>query len=716
MGALGNTPRSQTVLRLEARKSFAFGLQFKLKSDETPIDLTGATVRLVLAKQPYAGGDVLFTKTATLLDAELGLAQFELQALDLDLAEGEYPFAVTLVSALGYSTPIMKGVFDVAENADPSTAGTYAGVNPTTNLAAYLEGGDLVSVEVASIDGLAAVVQGMITSFSDDVDTQVAAFTAAANAILAETDALQLEADSSAQTAVAAAEAAAAAATAAAASADLAASITLQDVDPTLAYAINDEGSETHGAVVDQVSTLTPELVAELDADAGSAFRVQQDARLSATYAPKWKASTAYALGATVLAPDGSLVKAKAAFTSGATYSAANWTSVATYAGAQAQTELAATFTRADWPVWADAANRPNRYDSTRLTYNLKPSNTRNLRAGLARAKAGTSSVRIAFGPADSTSAGYPGSASTASPAARFIKGAEALGFPILGTGPVIANPGGGPGGYMDARYTTTGTWTPQASNPNGILQSNVVGSTITFTSDRPGTQIEFCYLGLGAGFTYQVDGGAGVAVTDASTGALARKVISGLANTTHTLKITVDSIPGGGAFYLAWVDVRVGGGYGLSVGNFGVCATTTANWLNTNFYFPNPVLKNWAPEVCFLDLGINDNGGAVSTATFKANTASLISQYQAINADVILVTSNYTDAADMTTYKANKRAYDQAKYELADTYNVPLIDFAVLMDDYVSDNSRGLHADQVHPSAAGYSLKADLLLGLLRQ
>lgn len=70
----------------------------------------------------------------------------------------------------------------------------------------------------------------------------------------------------------------------------------------------------------------------------------QLAAALAAKFVPKWKATTAYALGDTVLAPDGSIVKAKAAFTSGASYSAANWTSAATYAGTQAQTELSATF------------------------------------------------------------------------------------------------------------------------------------------------------------------------------------------------------------------------------------------------------------------------------------------------------------------------------------------------------------------------------------
>ena len=54
-------------------------------------------------------------------------------------------------------------------------------------------------------------------------------------------------------------------------------------------------------------------------------------AALTATYAskadvvPKWKANTAYASGQIVVNPSGDTVSAKAAFTSGATYNAANW-------------------------------------------------------------------------------------------------------------------------------------------------------------------------------------------------------------------------------------------------------------------------------------------------------------------------------------------------------------------------------------------------------
>jgi len=46
---------------------------------------------------------------------------------------------------------------------------------------------------------------------------------------------------------------------------------------------------------------------------------------LSATYAPRWKANTAYAAGVAVLSPAGDIVTAKTGFTSGASYDAANW-------------------------------------------------------------------------------------------------------------------------------------------------------------------------------------------------------------------------------------------------------------------------------------------------------------------------------------------------------------------------------------------------------
>jgi hypothetical protein len=55
------------------------------------------------------------------------------------------------------------------------------------------------------------------------------------------------------------------------------------------------------------------------------------DAELSATFVPKWKATTAYLAGDKVLSPAGDVVSAKVNFTSGASYNAANWDLSASY-------------------------------------------------------------------------------------------------------------------------------------------------------------------------------------------------------------------------------------------------------------------------------------------------------------------------------------------------------------------------------------------------
>ena len=52
---------------------------------------------------------------------------------------------------------------------------------------------------------------------------------------------------------------------------------------------------------------------------------------LTATFVPKWKATTAYLAGDKVLNPSGDVVSAKVNFTSGASYSASNWTGSSTY-------------------------------------------------------------------------------------------------------------------------------------------------------------------------------------------------------------------------------------------------------------------------------------------------------------------------------------------------------------------------------------------------
>ena len=59
------------------------------------------------------------------------------------------------------------------------------------------------------------------------------------------------------------------------------------------------------------------------------------DARVAAGALPKWKASTTYALGQVVQAPDGTIVRALVAHTSGGVYDPSKWTSVRTQLGSK---------------------------------------------------------------------------------------------------------------------------------------------------------------------------------------------------------------------------------------------------------------------------------------------------------------------------------------------------------------------------------------------
>lgn len=97
------------------------------------------------------------------------------------------------------------------------------------------------------------------------------------------------------------------------------------------------------GFIDDPASATTTAFKSRLtavDADAASAFRVQQDAR------QKWTANTVYAAGDIRQAPDGSTIRRNAAGTSGATFDAteqAAWTAVGAVAGTMEQVALSNT-------------------------------------------------------------------------------------------------------------------------------------------------------------------------------------------------------------------------------------------------------------------------------------------------------------------------------------------------------------------------------------
>lgn len=125
MAYLGNSPSQETVLRLEARKSFALNVWIK-DFHGRPLDIGSARLRLVIKKLPLDPADstdtdnLLTNSEAQIVDGPAGLARFSLQAAELNHDPGEYPYSLVL-SVDGYSSVIVKGIVDLQRNTEFSS-------------------------------------------------------------------------------------------------------------------------------------------------------------------------------------------------------------------------------------------------------------------------------------------------------------------------------------------------------------------------------------------------------------------------------------------------------------------------------------------------------------------------------------------------------------------------------------------------------------------
>ena len=135
MTYIGNTPQEQTVLRLEAAKSFSFNVWVQDQTGRS-LDITGATARIIMKKPPFDESDfsdasnLITNDDALLVDPAVGLMRFNLQAADLNHSTGEYPFSVVFTKD-GYSFVMIKGIVEILANGELGSAGAvYVGADP----------------------------------------------------------------------------------------------------------------------------------------------------------------------------------------------------------------------------------------------------------------------------------------------------------------------------------------------------------------------------------------------------------------------------------------------------------------------------------------------------------------------------------------------------------------------------------------------------------
>lgn len=151
MKALSNSPLDHTILRLEQRKSFSFGLWI-VEANQKKRDLSGATIRLTAREAPMRGArladsKLVLEREATIIDAPKGYARIDLQASDLNLVAASYPYSITLVGNDGYSSTIVKGEIEVVGNPEMlSTTEQYGPLTPPQDLNVVLRGPNVLQV------------------------------------------------------------------------------------------------------------------------------------------------------------------------------------------------------------------------------------------------------------------------------------------------------------------------------------------------------------------------------------------------------------------------------------------------------------------------------------------------------------------------------------------------------------------------------------------
>lgn len=115
---LTNSP-SRTAWRLEQRHSFSAHVRFTVGVDDEPVDTTECIVTFYMQNPVHRGGNVFLTKLLVELDPIQGAYQLNLQAIDLDLVPGSYPFEIKLETPEAYVSAVLKGNIEIVSNPDP---------------------------------------------------------------------------------------------------------------------------------------------------------------------------------------------------------------------------------------------------------------------------------------------------------------------------------------------------------------------------------------------------------------------------------------------------------------------------------------------------------------------------------------------------------------------------------------------------------------------
>ncbi len=129
MSALSNIPSQTTLMTLAARKSFSFTVQF-VDSNEVPLSLDGAQISFTIGQQSYSDTPILTKQMASII-YQAALVRFDLQASELDLTPGIYPFEIVAIVE-GYSSISLSGELEIVPSYEVGSVGQQYAEAPSS--------------------------------------------------------------------------------------------------------------------------------------------------------------------------------------------------------------------------------------------------------------------------------------------------------------------------------------------------------------------------------------------------------------------------------------------------------------------------------------------------------------------------------------------------------------------------------------------------------
>ncbi|MET4094558.1 SGNH/GDSL hydrolase family protein [Arthrobacter sp. UYCu712] len=256
-----------------------------------------------------------------------------------------------------------------------------------------------------------------------------------------------------------------------------------------------------------------------------------------------------------------------------------------------------------------------------------------------------------------------------------------------------------------DARITKDAEWYITGgprSNMQLHLSCATAGKSFTVAFDHAATVVDIYTFGNGSAVSYSIDNGTPVTITPSGASAIQVTTVTGLANTTHTVKITSLSAT---TAYILGISLR--NATGLEIGNFGYSGSIANDWIPTgsgtgaSFYNGySDIVHGWKADGVIIQLGANEIIWSTGSASLVTNLGLILANLRTYGKDVLLVVDPPVYSDTRTTWFSD---FYPKLYDVADAYQVPLLDLSAHWINRGIGSARGLYFDQWHPNPEGY-------------